>query len=166
MSASLTAQDQSSEQSKSPTTASVIALTGSVIPIIAAYNTEPPLSIVLLSSGLIFGPVLGYTYMEQHRIGLKYAIQRALILGVTAGSIYLICALGDCNADFFGDDSGREFGLAVTFGLIGTSAIIIHNVMDSFKIGRRIESRNQQIAILPVYFHETRSLGLKAFLKF
>jgi len=165
----LTAQEnrnKSEASDKSPAEASLFALSGTLIPGIAAFTMDPPANIILLSGGLVFGPVVGYAYMENTKLGLRYAGFRAIVLGGTIGSVYLICSLGDCNLGIFGDEEGSEFGLAVTITLIGTIATVFLNLHDTLSIGHRVESRGTRIAIAPVYFPQEKTPGIRAACRF
>lgn len=91
----LCAQDQQPAPTKSPIWASAYAFLGSAGVISSAfiidnYNDNPVVKTFLLSGGVILGPVLGYAYLNHPEIGMKYAGTRALILGTTVGSSYLI----------------------------------------------------------------------------
>lgn len=157
----LVAQEQQAASTKSPVVASTIALAGTAIPIIAGIPMDSNANALLVSGGLILGPVLGYTYWEQTGIGFKYAATRAIIMGGTVGSIFLICTVGECDFGLFGNETGDEFGLAVTIGLIGIGATLIHNVVDTFSISRRVKFNDRQIAVKPTYFSKMKTPGMQ-----
>ena len=144
--------------------ASFIALTSTVFPVILGLSVESPVALALIPGGLIFGPVTGYSYMGNTRLGMRYAGKRAIVLGGTIGAIYAICATGDCSFDLFGDETGSEFGLAVTIGIAGTFATVFMNMKDTFSIGRRVKSR--RLVVTPAYFLHERATGLRALARF
>ena len=164
VSSPLVAQEQQSASTKSPVVASTIALAGTTIPIMAGIPIDSNANAIFVSGGLILGPVLGYTYWEQTGIGFKYAATRAVIMGGTFGSMFLICSVGNCEMGLFDNESGDEFGFAVTIGLIGVGATLIHNIVDTFSISRRVKPDDQRVAILPTYFREIKTPGMKVVL--
>jgi hypothetical protein len=157
-------EDNSSR--KSNTVASIIALSSTTFPVLVGLRAESPAGLIMFSGGLVFGPFMGYVYMENASVGLRYAGTRALIFGGTIGSVQLICALGDCSLGLFGNDSGSEFDLAVTVFLVGFTATLMHNLYDTFSIGSRVERRGRRLAIVPAYFPEQRVPGIRVMQRF
>lgn len=165
----LTAQtegDMSETSEKSPVAASIIALSSTTFPVLSGFMADPPASLILLSGGLVLGPVLGYTYMDETRLGFRYATRRAIVFGGTIGAVSLICAVGDCSLGLFGDESGSEFDLAVTLAAVGTLATVFLNLEDTFSIGRRVDSERTQLAVTPTYFPRENTPGLRAVWRF
>jgi len=165
----LTAQNSQSERAvsdKSPATASFIALSGTVLPVLAGFTLDSPAGVIMISGGLVLGPVLGYGYMDNGKLGLRYAGYRAIALGATIGTVSLICSLGDCSLGIFGSEEGSEFGLAVTIAVVGTISTVFLNLHDTFSIGRRVESRGKRLAISPVYFPQEKAPGMRAVVRF
>ncbi|WP_020402184.1 hypothetical protein [Gracilimonas tropica] len=162
----LTAQEVQSYADKSAATASTLALTATVLPVFAGFSIQNQVGGYLVLSGLVFGPVLGYTYMDESQIGFKYAGRRLLIVGGTIGSVMLICSIGDCSWGLFSNETGSEFGIAMTIIVFGTVTTIIHNLIDSFSIKNRIELHTKKIALSPTYFPEVSVPGIRAVWRF
>lgn len=157
------AAQQQTEPQKSPELATALAFLGTAVPITTAIISDDfTTELVMLTGGIIFGPVAGYMYMDEPIVGLKYGSTRALILGGTIGSMYFVCTTGDCRMNLFGEEEGGQLGIAMTIAFIGFSATIIHNVVDIFSVNHRVRSHNQRISVRPTYFHKTNTWGLSA----
>jgi len=162
---SLFAQQSQDTTKKSPEDATAFAImgTGGLI-IFSQLFDNTGAELVFLAGGLVIGPIAGYIYMDQPRLGLKYAGTRALVMGATAGSIAAICSLGNCDLGLFGNESGDEFGIALFIGLAGVTTTVIQNVVDSFRVYRRVEAhtKTHHLAFRPVYFPRINTLGISA----
>ncbi len=154
---SLHAQSSHSFKTKSSASASGLALLGTAGPALSSIKVEDGTTqLLLLSGGLIAGPLLGYAYMEDLGTGLKYAGIRTLIVGGTVGTISLVCSGGDCSIF---DDSGI---VVFMVGIMGLSATIIHAGIDINKVYERSRSHNRRLSLSPTYYPDQKTLGLSA----
>jgi len=162
---SLSAQPGKETPEKSPGTATALALVGTGgVMIISQFFDKTKAQLVFLAGGLVIGPIAGYAYMDDPKLGIKYAGTRALIMGATVGSMAAICSLGDCSLGIFGNETGDAFGIAMFIGLAGVTTTVIHNVVDSFRVYRRVEAHTQthHLTFRPAYFPKINTLGISA----
>lgn len=153
-------QKSSRAEEKSPAVAFTLALGGTTGIIAMGFISDRTSTRTsLAATGIVLGPVLGYAYLEEAGLGLKYAAARALILGGSAAASYLICYYSDCGIGFFRENGG-EFGISLTVLLVGVTAASLHNIVDTFSVNRRVKDHRWRLALSPTYFPDTKTPGL------
>ncbi len=167
----LAGQELEPHEARSPAVARRWSVIGMAVPLAAAYaldkggfgdpNSGGEFAIgALVVGGIVLGPVLGYVYSGETGRGLTHAGIRAAVIGVTAGTAFVICAGRDC--DVFGS-AGPEFALAVLVALAGGTFTAYLVVRDMIEVGDRVQARNQRlgaVSVQPMYFPESRTAGL------
>ena len=127
-------KDTEAAGTKSESTATLLALAGTAVPITAgiliANSSEgegSDLGVLLVATGLYFGPVLGYSYAGSAPAGLKGTAVRLGISLATAGAAAAICSSGEC--DIFGDgDALWAAGILSLVGIGVATYSLIHDI--------------------------------------
>jgi hypothetical protein len=152
---------------KSEDTALWLSLGSTLLPLaaggvmIAASDAEGSLSTagaLLVSSGLYFGPAVGYWYGGASGRGWK-GVGIRLGTGIAAGlAITLICGDNNCNGSVFDDDDVRSATAASLVALAATGVILGSAIYDLARVKSHVRKANEQklrdsgasLSVLPV----------------
>lgn len=136
---------------KSPGTATVFSLTGTVVPIgvaVAGADQDGGAAGWLMLGGLLAGPSLGYLYAGDTKGALTGFGLRTAVLGATIGAVAGICSSG-CG--FWGETNGAT-DAAVVVALVGFATTLGLGIRDIIRADDRVKARNAAIARTAVSF--------------
>ena len=165
----LAGQELEPHEARSPAVARRWSVIGMAVPLAAAYALDKSGFVspggefaigALVVGGIVLGPVLGYVYSEETGRGLTHAGIRAAVIGVTAGTAFVICAGRDCNVL---GSPGPELALAALVAIAGAWFTTFLVLRDIIEVGDRVQARNQRlgaVSVQPTYFPESRTAGL------
>lgn len=137
-----------------------------------AYIKDPDrtIPVMLIFSGLLIGPSVGYFYgdcPERGTTGLLVRTGTGLATMMVGASI-----ASSSRSDGFCDYSGMAAGLAV--GAIGTGVILIEVIYDLTKVKTHVANKNMQkarqagtsLTLYPKYFADSGASGLELNISF
>ena len=135
------------QETKSEGTASLLSLTGTLLPIglgvaMAASDDQSGAGTLLIGTGLYLGPAAGYWYggasgRGWKGVGIRFGITGAAILAIGG-----ICSGDNCN--IFGDDGGA-LGAAMIVALGASVAIVGSAIYDIANVHRHVRNYNQEL---------------------
>lgn len=159
--------EELSFQPKSASKASLYSFLATAVPVtvgtLSAFDKDLGTDeLILISSGLIVGPSVGYIYAGMNEHGTKGIVYRSVF---GAGAVLLGNSMGLEIAVFGGDADDEGWPLAI----FGTAFLIGHAVIDLARVNSLVNKHNYEkylynetsVTLYPKYFADSGAGGLE-----